>query len=193
MRESATRVLDLVEALLDFRRARRGTLELSSMSSTRGCRCATPCATLDARPGESSCRRWSRCSHSRRCGGIAGGSVRLLVTLVEHVLDRASSDRVEVTVDAVNARVRYRVQETGGLRPGASQDAEACPSAPGRPIVVPPAPATAQLAWGARPGAQRVAAMGGGVSADAAGEGRMAFVLDLPQDGPPPADAGASG
>jgi hypothetical protein len=106
--------------------------------------------------------------------------VRLLVTLVETVLERDSSNRVELTVDAVNGRVRYRVQDAGGRR-AASKDAgtmddEATAASSRR---------TAQLSWAldlAR-GVSRL--MGGSVSADAVGEGRIAFVLDLPLDGPP--------
>jgi len=108
--------------------------------------------------------------------------VRLLVTLVETVLERDSSNRVEVTVDAVNGRVRYRVQDAGGRR-AASRDAAA---ADDEATAAASSRRTAQLSWAldlAR-GVSRL--MGGGVSADAVGEGRIAFVLDLPLDGPPP-------
>jgi signal transduction histidine kinase len=185
VRESATRVLDLVEALLDFAGARRGTLELSleefdprvpmrdavrevgSPSSGVAVTSVEPVLALPPMRGD------------RR------KIVRLLVTLVEHVLDVASSDRVEIAVDAVNERVRYRVQETGGRR-AVTPDADAPVTDDAQPAA--PAPPSTQLVWALDLARSVSRVMGGGVSAEAVGEGRTAFILDLPLEGPPPAE-----
>ena len=182
VRESATQVLDLVETLLDFANARRGAMELQLDE-------------FDPRvPMRDAVREFGTQDHGLAVAAVEPvlalppmrgdrrKIVRLLVTLVETVLERDSSNRVELTVDAVNGRVRYRVQDAGGRR-AVSKDAAAmdgdeaaAPSSSRR---------TAQLSWAldlAR-GVSRL--MGGGVSADAVGEGRIAFVLDLPLDGPP--------
>lgn len=186
VRESATRVLDLVEALLDFAGARRGALELSidefdprvpmrdavrdAGTPGRGVAVVTSVEPVLALPPMRGDRR---------------KIVRLLVTLVEHVLDRAASDRVEVTVDAVNERVRYRVQEAGGRRSVLQEPGDTDAAGPG---VEHPAPAAVPLAWALDLARSVSRVMGGGVSAEAVGEGHTAFVLDLPLDGPPPTE-----
>jgi signal transduction histidine kinase len=102
--------------------------------------------------------------------------VRLLVTLIEHVLEHGQSDHVEVTVDALDARVRYRVQEAGGRRAAADDETEDAREA---------AAAAAQLDWALDLVRTVGRLMGGGVTVDAVGDGRTAFLLDLPLDGPP--------
>lgn len=185
VRHSATRVLDLVETLLDFAGARRGTLEL----------------TLDEFDPRVPMRDAVHDVGTKASGAVVASVepllalppmrgdrrkiVRLLTTLIEHVLDRAVSEQVEVTVDAVNERVRYRVQESGGRRPvmpdagvPAAHEAES----------EPPAMVASQIAWALDLARSVSRLMGGGVSAEAVGDGRTAFVLDLPLDGPPSAN-----
>lgn len=185
VRESTTRVLDLVEALLDFASARRGTLELSleefdprvpMRDAVR--EVGTPAEGVLVTSVEPVLALPPMRGDRRKI-------VRLLVTLVEHVLDRATSDRVEVTVDAVNERVRYRVQETGGRRsaPHAVAEAPASGADAATPVF-----AAAQLTWALDLARSVSRLMGGGVSAEAVGDGRTAFVLDLPLEGPPPTD-----
>lgn len=185
VRESATRVLDLVEALLDFAGARRGALELSldefdprvpMRDAVRDA--GTPAGSVAVTSVEPVLALPPMRGDRRKI-------VRLLVTLVEHVLDRAASDRVEVTVDAVNERVRYRVQEAGGRRSVLQETEETAAAGPG---VEHPAPATVPLAWALDLARSVSRVMGGGVSAEAVGEGHTAFVLDLPLDGPPPTE-----
>jgi len=88
-------------------------------------------------------------------------------------------------VDAVNERVRYRVQEAGGRRSVLQETEETGAAFPG---VEHPAPAAVPLAWALDLARSVSRVMGGGVSAEAVGEGHTAFVLDLPLDGPPPTD-----
>ncbi|MHB1311569.1 MAG: GAF domain-containing sensor histidine kinase [Gemmatimonadaceae bacterium] len=181
VREGATRLLDLVETLLDFASARRGAMDmqLDEFDPRVPMRDAVrDFGTPDRGAAVEAVEPVLALPPMR---GDRRKIVRLLVTLIEHVLDRDSSNRVEVTVDAVNGRVRYRVQDTGGRR-GASRDAG---TAAGDETAQLPSRETAQLSWAldlAR-GVSRL--MGGGVSADAVGEGRSAFILDLPLDGPP--------
>lgn len=185
VRDSATRVLNLVEALLDFAGARRGTLELNLDEFDPRVPMRDAVREVGS-PGEGVVV--SLVEPVLALPPMRGDRrkiVRLLITLVEHVLDRASSDRVEVTVDAVNARVRYRVQETGGPRP-ASHDAGETVAAGA--TVESSTFSAAQLAWALDLARSVSRLMGGGVSAEAAGEGRTAFVLDLPLDGPLPAE-----
>jgi len=184
VRESATRVLDLVEALLDFAGARRGTLELAldEFDPRVPMRDAVrDVGTLTAAVTVASVEPLLALPPMR---GDRRKIVRLLVTLIEHVVEHARSDRVEVTVDADETTVRYRVQETGGRRSSLSDAADDAPTAES---ILPPA--TVQLAW-ALDLAQSVGhLMGGAVAADVQSTGRTTFTLDLPLDGPPTADA----
>jgi signal transduction histidine kinase len=177
VRASATRVLDLVEALLDFAAARRGTLQLSVdefdprlpmrdavrdfKSPVAGVAVAAVEPVLALPPMHGDRRK----------------IVRLLVTLIERVAAQAHSDLVEVTVEATGGRVRYRVQEAGSWRA-----ADAAEELSGSDVAAEPPPWALDLAQsvGRR--------MGGTVAADAMGEGRAAFTLDLPVEGPPLAD-----
>lgn len=182
-RRSTTRVLDLVETLLDFAGARSGTLELSKeefdprvpmRDAVR--EVGTPEARMVVVAVEPVLALPPMQGDRRKI-------VRLLVTLVGHVLEQGSFDQVEVTVDADHERVRYRVQEAGVRRSTGWDDGETVAEGA---AVEPAAPSSVHSSWAldlAR-GVSRL--MGGGVSADAVGEGRTAFVLDLPLDGPPP-------
>ncbi len=96
------------------------------------------------------------------------------------MFEHGRSDRVEVTVDADDGRVRYRVQEAGGRRAAANEESEDAREA---------AVAAAQLDWALDLVRTVGRLMGGGVTADAVGDGRTAFTLDLPLDGPPGANA----
>lgn len=175
---SATRVLDLVEALLDFAGARRGALELSvdEFDPRVPMRDAVrEVGTPETDVAVASVEPLLALPPMR---GDRKKIVRLLVTLIEHVLEQATSDRVEVTVDADEGRARFRVQETGSRRVGAAEsEAVEEESSP------------VQLAWALDLVRSVSRLMGGSVSADAVGEGRTAFTLDLPLDGPPLADA----
>lgn len=177
VRAAAARVLDLVGALIDFAGARRGTLELTQDEFDP--RVPMRDAVRDVGPA---------------VAGVAVASVepvlalppmlgdrrkivRLLVTLLEHVLEQGRSDQVEVTVEAADGRVRYRVQEAGGHR-AAAQEETARAGAGDEAAAV-------QLDWALDLVRTVGRLMGGGVTAEAVGEGRTAFTLDLPLDGPP--------
>jgi signal transduction histidine kinase len=186
VRESATRVLDLVEALLDFAGARRGVLELSLDEFDPRVPMRDAVRDAGSPAGGVAVRSVEPVLALPPMRGDRRKIVRLLVTLVEHVLDGAASDRVEVSVDAVNERVRYRVQEAGGRRTESRESEETPAAGPG---VEHPAPSTVPLAWALDLARSVSRVMGGGVSAEAVGEGRTAFVLDLPLDGPPPTES----
>jgi signal transduction histidine kinase len=175
---SAARVLDVVGALTDFAGARRGSLELALEE-------------LDPRVPMRDAVRDAGAS----VPGVAVTSVepvlalppmlgdrrkivRLLVTLIEHVLEHGRSEQVEVTVEAGDGRVRYRVQEVGERRSPADDGSEDSQQA---------AAAAAQLDWALDLVRTVGRLMGGGITVDAVGEGRTAFALDLPLDGPPSA------
>lgn len=174
VRASASRVLDLVEALLDFAGARRGALDLvidefdprvpmrDAVRDVGSARETVQVASVEPVLALPSMR------------GDRRKIVRLLVTLVEHVVEHARSGRVEVTVDASDGRVRYRVHEAGGVRAFAAEDGADEQAA-----------TTVQLAWALDLAQSVVLLMGGSVAADAVGEGHAAFTLDLPLDGPP--------
>lgn len=180
VRTSAARVLDLVGALIDFAGARRGSLDLASEefdprvpmrdavrdvgASVAGVAVASVEPVLALPPMLGDRRK----------------IVRLLVTLIAHVVEHARSDQVEVTVDAGDGRVRYRVQEAGGRRASAGEETEDDRAA---------AAAAAQLDWALDLVRTVGRLMGGGTTADATGDGRTAFTLDLPLDGPPGANA----
>ncbi|MBW7933793.1 MAG: GAF domain-containing sensor histidine kinase [Gemmatimonadaceae bacterium] len=175
-RTSTTRVLDLVEALLDFAGARRGALEFRVEEfdprvpvrdavrevgvPNRGLAVAAVEPVLALPPLRGDRRK----------------VVRLLVTLTEHLIEHGRLDRVELTVDATEARARFRVQEAGARR---AVD-EAMDDEPAERQA-----SEAQLAWALDLVRSVSHLMGGSVTVDAAGEGPTAFVLDLPLEGPP--------
>jgi hypothetical protein len=96
------------------------------------------------------------------------------------VLEQGQLDQVEVTVDALDARVRYRVQEAGRRRAAADGETNDAREA---------AAAAAQLDWALDLVRTVGRLMGGGITADGVGDGRTAFTLDLPLNGPPGANA----
>ena len=102
--------------------------------------------------------------------------VRLLVTLIEHLIERGHSDRVELTVEAGEGRVRYRVQESGARRPSPHGDDEERGESSAE---------EAQLSWALDLVRSVGGLMGGVVMHEGAGEGRAALLLELPLDGPP--------
>lgn len=176
VRSSASHVLALVEALQDFAGARRGTLEL----------------TIDEFDPRVPLREAVRDAASA-VSGVAVTSVdpvlalppmrgdrrkivRLLVTLIEHMSERGRLDRVEVTVERAEQRVRFRVQETGALRPGADGEEGWADDA-----------ASMQIAWALDLVRSVGGLMGGVVVVETGAEGRPVFLLDLPLDGPSPA------
>lgn len=182
VRMSAARVLDLVGALIDFAGARRGSLELARdefdprvpmREAVRDV--GSPLAGVAVASVEPVLALPPMLGDRRKI-------VRLLVTLVEHVLEQGRSDRVEVTVDAADGRVRYRVQEAGGRRTAADEETDDA-HAGGES-------AAAQLDWALDLVRTVGRLMGGGITIDAVGEGRAAFTLDLPLDGP--LDAGTA-
>lgn len=182
VRGSATRVLDLVEALLDFASARRGSLELTvdefdprvpMRDAVRDAGAPAEGVTVD---GVEPILALPAMRGDRR------KIVRLLVTLIEQVGEHAHTDRVEVTVAVTARRVVYQVQETGAPRATLTDDGDD----------VEQDAATVQFAWALDLARSITSLMGGTVTADAIGPGRSAFTLDLPLDGPPGA-AGANG
>jgi len=176
VRSSASHVLALVEALLDFAGARRGTLELAieefdpRVPLREAVRNAAPAA-----PGVSvtSVEPVLALPPMR---GDRRKIVRLLVTLIEHVSERGKLDCVEVTVEPADQRVRFRVQETGARRTGADGDEDWADDT-----------ASMQIAWALDLVRSVGRLMGGAVVVEAGAEGRPAFLLDLPLDGPSPA------
>ncbi len=182
-RRSTTRVLDLVETLLDFAGARSGTLELSKEEFDPRVPMRDAVREVGTAEGGVVVVAVEPVLALPPMQGDRRKIVRLLVTLVGHVLEQATFDQVEVTVDADHERVRYRVQEAGVRRTAGWDDGETVADGA---AVEPAAPSSDQPAWALdlTRGVSRL--MGGGVSADAVGEGRTAFVLDLPLDGPPP-------
>ncbi|HEY3286406.1 MAG TPA: GAF domain-containing protein [Gemmatimonadaceae bacterium] len=175
-RASAAKILGLVEALLDFAGARRGALAFTldefdprvpMRDAVRDAAETLPGAVVTvvepvlALPAMRGDRR---------------KIVRLLVTLVEHVLERGRLERVEITVEAAEGQARYRVQESGSRRDAARDDDEATDE-------------EAHLAWALDLVRSVSRLMGGGVTTEAIGEGRTALLLHLPLEGPP----GASG
>lgn len=183
VRESATRVLDLVEALLDFAGARRGTLELTVDEIDPRVPMRDAVRDVGTPPAGVAVASVEPVLALPPMRGDRRKIVRLLVTLIEHVLAPATSDRVEVTVEATDVRVRYRVQEAGGRRlprpePGDAEGAAA------RAVSAP-----VPLAWALDLARSVGRLMGGVLAAESVGEGRTAFVLDLPLDGPPDAPA----
>jgi signal transduction histidine kinase len=175
LRASATRVLDLVEALLDFAGARRGTLELHTDEFDPRVPLREAVRDVDTNGGEVVVAAVEPVLALPMMRGDRRKIVRLLVTLVEHVLEQGTLDHVELTVEAADGRVRYRVQETGRRR--ASADDEALDPDEGA--------SAAHLAWALDLVRSVSRLMGGGVTAEAVGEGRTAFLLDIPLDGPP--------
>jgi len=179
MRTAAARALHVVENLTDLAGARRGTLDLTvdefdprvpmrdavrdvgTPTSNIAVSSVEPVHALPAMRGD------------RR------KIVRLLVTLMEHVLAQARSDRVEVTVGSAEGRVRYRVQEAGGRRESGADDEDRTEASA----------AAEQLVWALDLARSVGRLMGGAVAVDESLEGRVAFTLDLPMDGPPDADA----
>ncbi len=182
VRASAARVLDLVGALIDFAGARRGSLELTvdefdprvpmrdAVGNAVG-NVGSPGAGVMVALVEPLLALPPMRGDRRKI-------VRLLVTLVEYVRGQTRLDRVEVTVDAGDGRVRYRVQEAGRRR--ASADETERESGADDTATVP-------LDWALDLVRTVGRLMGGGVTAGAVGEGRVAFVLDLPLNGPPSA------
>jgi len=177
VRGSATRVLDLVEALLDFAGARRGSLELTvdefdpRVPMREAVReIGTPTAGVTVAAVEPVLALPPMRGDRRKL-------VRLLLTLVEHLAEHSHADRVEVTVEASDGRVRFRVQEAGGRRPDAAEDDET-----ERGVH------TVQFAWALDLARSIGRLMGGVVAVDNVADGRTAFTLDLPLNGPPSAD-----
>jgi signal transduction histidine kinase len=176
LRASATRVLDLVEALLDFAGARRGTLELHTDEFDPRVPLREAVRDVETDGGEVAVAAVEPVLALPMMRGDRRKIVRLLVTLVEHVLEQGTLDHVELTVEAADGRVRYRVQETGSRRASAD-DEELDPGEGGA--------SAAHLAWALDLVRSVSRLMGGGVTAEAVGEGRTAFLLDIPLDGPP--------
>jgi GAF domain-containing protein len=175
VRAAATRVLAVVEALADFGGARRGTLELDidefdprvpmreavrdAGTPAQGVAVVAIDPVLALPPMRGDRRKL----------------VRLLVTLLEHVREQGRLNRVEITVESSDGRVRYRLQETGTLRAGADDEDTAAEG-----------DAAATISWVLDLARSVGRLLGGAVSADAS-EGRVSFTLDLPVEGPPPA------
>jgi signal transduction histidine kinase len=178
VRASATRVLDLVEALLDFAGARRGALELSVDEFDPRVPMRDAVRDVGAPVADVAVACVEPLLALPPMRGDRKKIVRLLVTLIEHVLEQATSDRVEVTVESDEGRARFHVQEVGSRRASAADDETSEVES-----------ATVQLAWALDLVRSVSRLMGGSVNADAVGEGRTAFTLDLPLDGPPGADA----
>ncbi|MHB8838531.1 MAG: GAF domain-containing sensor histidine kinase [Gemmatimonadaceae bacterium] len=183
VRAAARRVLDLVEALLDFAGARRGSLGLAADEFDPRVPMRDALRDVGTPLPGVAVALVEPVLALPPMRGDRQKIVRLLVTLVGHVLDKGRLDRVEITVDAGEGRVRYRVQESGARRDSAADDADE----PGDRSA-----AEAQMGWALDLVRSVGALMGGGVTADAGVEGRTAFVLDLPLDGPPDAN-GAHG
>ncbi|MHB1096185.1 MAG: GAF domain-containing sensor histidine kinase [Gemmatimonadaceae bacterium] len=180
VRVSAARVLDLVGALIDFAGARRGSLEMTTEEFDPRVPLRDAVRDVGASVAGVAVSLVEPVLALPPMLGDRRKIVRLLVTLIEHVLEHGLSEQVEVTVDALDARVRYRVQEAGGRRAAADEEAEDAREA---------AVAAAQLDWALDLVRTVGRLMGGGITADAMGDGRTAFTLDLPLDGPPGANA----
>ncbi|MDP1889956.1 MAG: GAF domain-containing sensor histidine kinase [Gemmatimonadaceae bacterium] len=176
VRVSAARVLDLVGALMDFAGARRGSLELAADEFDPRVPMRDAVRDVGASVAGVAVSSVEPVLALPPMLGDRRKIVRLLVTLIEHVLEHGQLDQVEVTVDALDARVRYRVQEAGGRRASAGENTDDAPEA---------AAAAAQLDWALDLVRTVGLLMGGGITADAVGDGRTAFTLDLPLDGPP--------
>lgn len=178
VRAAAARVLDLVEALLDFSSARRGTLALGvdefdprvpvreavrdlGAASVAGVAVTTVEPVLALPPMKGDRRK----------------IVRLLVTLVGYAIQHAGTDQVELSVDTVDDRVRFHVLETGTPRLRDDVDV-AQPSGSADDL---------QLSWALDLARTVARLMGGSVAAEAAADARAAFLLDLPVNGPPDA------
>lgn len=173
-RLSAARVLDLVGALIDFAGARRGALDLTADEFDPRVPMRDAVRDVGAMVGGVAVTSVEPVLALPPMVGDRRKIVRLLVTLVEHVLEHGRSDRVEVTVEADDGRVRYRVQEVGGGRgAGAGESADTQHAA------------AAQLDWALDLVRTVGRLMGGGITADVVGDGRTAFTLDLPLEGPP--------
>ncbi len=180
VRAAATRVLDLVEALLDFAGARRGSLEMTIEEFDPRVPMREALLDVGSPVPEVAVSVVEPLLALPPMRGDRRKIVRLLVTLVEHVLDQGRLDRVEIRVETGDGRVRYRVQETGANRETAEETDR---DTNGRQA------SDAQLGWALDLVRSVGALMGGGVSADAMVEGRTAFLLDLPLDGPSGADS----
>ncbi len=178
VRGSATLVLDLVQALLDFAGARRGALELTVDEFDPRVPMRDAVRDVGAPVVGVAVSSVEPLLALPPMRGDRAKIVRLLVTLIEHVLEKARSDRVEVTVDASDGRARFRVQEVGGRRADTADDEESGEENG----------ALVQLAWALDLVRSVSRLMGGAVTTEAVGEGRTAFTLDLPLDGPPSAD-----
>lgn len=175
---AAARAIEVVETLRDFAGARHGALELhvedcdprvplrDAVRQIRSPMSGVVVAAVEpvlALPPMRGDRR---------------KIVRQVAVLAGHYLEHGHLDRVELTVEAGDGRVRYRIQEAGGVRADVERSVEDADA---------PLPSQTQAEW-ALDLVRRVAqAMGGTVAAEAAGEGRTAFVLDLPLNGPPSA------
>lgn len=180
VRVSAARVLDLVGALIDFAGARRGSLELAQEEFDPRVPMRDAVRDVGASVAGVAVSSVEPVLALPPMLGDRRKIVRLLVTLIEHVLEHGQLDQVEVTVDAGDARVRYRVQEAGGRRASTDEETDDAREA---------AAAAAQLDWALDLVRTVGRLMGGSIAADVVGDGRTAFTLDLPLDGPPSANA----
>lgn len=183
-RAASARVSDVVEALLDFAGARRGDLLL--VTDEFDPRVPMRDAVRDVgAPGGVTVASVEPILALPLMRGDRKRIARLLVTLVEHVIDRGQSSRVEVSVEVIDGRVRYLVQDPGGH--AATRDVASAPSGVSA--------AGARLSWALDLARTVSRVMGGSLLADThRGEEYPAFTLELPQDGPPhgatpPADA----
>jgi GAF domain-containing protein len=183
VREAATTVLDLVEALLDFAGARRGVLvfDLDEFDPRVPMRDAV--RDVGASTADVTVASIEPVLALPPMRGDRRKIVRLLVTLIEHVVGQSTADHVEVTVEADDANVRYRVQETGGRRASMPEAFDVV-----RARVTPP-DGVMPVAWALDLARSVGQLMGGTVAADVIGVGRTAFTLELPIEGPPAADA----
>ena len=177
VRTSATRVLDLVEALLDFASARSGTMELAIDDFDPRVPMREAVREIGAPADGVTVATVEPVLALPPMRGDRRKIVRLLLTLVERALEHSQSDRVELTVEASEGRVRYVVQETGSARVP-SLDASGETESSG---------STVQRAWALDLARSIARIMGGSVSADTRTAGRALFTLDLPVDGPPAA------
>jgi signal transduction histidine kinase len=178
VRGSASRVLDLVEALLDFAGARRGTLVLTVDEFDPRVPLRDAVRDVGAPVEGLTITSVEPVLALPPMRGDRRKIVRLLVTLVEHVLEQSRATRIELTVEASDGRVRYRVQEAGGRRDteeGPDDDAGSTDTADG------------PRAWALDLARNVGRLMGGLVAAEAVGDGQTAFTLDLPLEGPPAA------
>jgi signal transduction histidine kinase len=182
VRESAMQVLDLVEALLDFSGARRGTLELALDEFDPRVPMRDAVRDVGAPSAPVTVASVEPVLALPPMRGDRRKIVRLLVTLIEHVVEQSLSDRVEVTVDADASVVRYRVQEAGGRRSSLPDSVDDGSTPVGASLGD-----TAHLSWALELAQSVGQLMGGTVAADSVGMGRTAFTLELPLEGPPSA------